>query len=270
MICHNAVTLLIPILAFPKHKVAFHCLLLVQFLVAHLALAMDTTEERQGFVALSDGKSFDGWEQSGNWVIEDGAFYRKSRGGSLTYTVAVVPDDFELRFEWKVSEGCNSGVYFRPGQVEYQVLDNQGSPYGENARQAAASLFFCMAPSKDATRPVGQWNTAGIVCKGSVIDHWLNGERVLSFDYDDPKWKWYVELLAARGGNLTGRKGQLWLQDHGQDVWFRNLRWRTIPKDEVIVPDANFEPMSVTGQALTKEEARVNSMLEAKAKSTKQ
>ncbi|GEM_PF-1016555 len=221
------------------------------------------------FKSLFDGKTFDGWEHSGNWVIEEGAFYRKSRGGSLTYTADQVPDDFELRFEWKVSAGCNSGVYYRPGQVEYQVLDNIGSPYGENARQAAASLFFCMAPSKDATLPVGQWNTARIICQGSVIEHWLNGERVLSFDYNDPKWNWFVQLLDARGGDLTGRGGQLWLQDHGQDVWFRNLRWREIPEGEVIVPAPDFEPMPVTGQALAKEEARVKSMLQAKQKAAK-
>ncbi len=223
------------------------------------------TKPESAFTPIFDGKSFDGWEQSGNWVIEDGAFYRNARGGSLKYTAARVPDDFELRFDWKVSEGCNSGVYCRPGQVEYQVLDNIGSPYGENARQAAASLFFCMAPSKDATRAVGEWNTARILCKGSVIEHWLNGERVLSFDYEDSKWAWYVDLLAARGGDLTGRNGQLWLQDHGQDVWFRNLRWRTIPADEVIEPEPYFEPMPVTGEALEKEDARVKSMLEAKA-----
>ena len=224
------------------------------------------TKPESAFTSIFDGKTFDGWEQSGNWVIEDGAFYRKSRGGNLAYTAAEVPDDFELRFDWKVSAGCNSGVYYRPGQVEYQVLDNVGSPYGENARQAAASLFFCMAPSRDATQPVGQWNTARIICQGSVIEHWLNGERVLSFDYDDPKWDWYIRLLAARGGDLTGRKGQLWLQDHGQDVWFRNLRWRELPKDEVIVPEPYFEPMPVTGQALSKEEARVKAMLEAREK----
>ncbi|WP_390621412.1 family 16 glycoside hydrolase [Rubripirellula reticaptiva] len=222
------------------------------------------------FTPIFDGKTFDGWEQSGNWVIDHGAFYRKSRGGNLTYTATAVPDDFELRFDWKVSAGCNSGVYYRPGQVEYQVLDNVGSPYGENARQAAASLFFCMAPSKDATQPMGSWNTARIICQGSVIEHWLNGERVLSFDYADPKWQWYIQLLAARGGDLTGRKGQLWLQDHGQDVWFRNLRWREIPQDEVIVAEPYFEPMPVTGQALAKEEARVKAMLEAKEKAAKQ
>jgi hypothetical protein len=228
------------------------------------------TKPESAFTPIFDGKSFDGWEQSGNWVIEDGAFYRKSGGGPLTYTATAVPDDFELRFDWKVSAGCNSGVYYRPGQVEYQVLDNAGSPYGENARQAAASLFFCMAPSRDATQPVGQWNTARIICQGSVIEHWLNGERVLSFDYDDPKWNWYIQLLAARGGDLTGRKGQLWLQDHGQDVWFRNLRWRVIPKDEVIVPEPYFEPMPVTGQALAQEQARVKAMLEAREKAANQ
>lgn len=220
----------------------------------------------RGFSPLCDGRSFAGWQHAGNWVIEDGVFYRKSKGGSLTYTAETVPDDFELRFDWKVSPGCNSGLYYRPGQVEYQVLDNAGSPYGENARQAAASLFFCMAPSKDATRPVGEWNSARVICQGTVIEHWLNGERVLSFDSADPKWKWYVDLLAIRGGDLSGRGGRLSLQDHGQEVWFRNLRWRRIPESERIEPDAAFTPMPVTGAALEKEEARVKSMLEGKGK----
>jgi hypothetical protein len=232
---------------------------------AHLA-ALDPEEIAMGFSPLGDGETFEGWQHSGNWVYDGDAFYRKEKGGSLIYVEANVPDDFELRFEWKVSEGCNSGVYYRPGQVEYQILDNVGSPYGENARQAAASLFFCMAPKKDATRPIGEWNTARILCKGSVIEHWLNEERVLSFDYEDPKWAWYVELLAIRGGDLTGRGGRISLQDHGQDVWFRNLRWREIPEGEAIAPDPDFEPMPVTGNALAKEEARVRGMLEAKAK----
>ncbi len=228
---------------------------------------MSEAESQQGFVALFDGASFDGWEHGGNWKIEEGAFYRASKGGALTYKRKPVPDDFELRFEWKVSKGCNSGVYYRPGQVEYQVLDNVDSPYGENPRQAAASLFFCMAPSKDATRPVGQWNTGRVVCKGSVIQHWLNGEKVLDFDYSDPKWAAMVELLTIRGGDLSGRGGELWLQDHGQPVWYRNLRWRQIPADEQLTPSAEFQPMPVPPGPLAKEQARVQRMLEqAKAK----
>lgn len=216
------------------------------------------------FVELFDGKSFDGWQHGGNWRIEQGAFYRASGGGPLTYKRDVVPDDFELRFEWKVSEGCNSGVYYRPGQVEYQVLDNVGSPYGENPRQAAASLFFCMAPSKDATRPVGQWNSARVLCKGTVIQHWLNGQKVLDFDYTDPKWADMVELLTIRGGDLTGRGGELWLQDHGQPVWYRSLSWRVIPGDEILEASDDFEPMPIPPAALAKERQRVEAMLRQK------
>ncbi|MCB1062998.1 MAG: DUF1080 domain-containing protein, partial [Verrucomicrobiae bacterium] len=147
-------------------------------------------------------------------------------------------------------------------QYEYQVLDNIGSPYGENPRQAAASLFFCMAPSKDATKPVGQWNEGRVVGKGTVIEHWLNGEKVISFDYTDPKWAKEIELLRIRGADLAARGGQLWLQDHGADVWFRNLRMREIPADEVVTADPSFQPMPVPPAALEKEEARVRGMLE--------
>ena len=229
-----------------------------------LALVIGTNfSSAQQFTPLFDGQTFNGWKHGGNWVIEDGAFYRRAKGGPLTYTAAKVPDDFELRFEWKVSQGCNSGVYYRPGQVEYQILDNVHSPYGENPRQAAAALFFCMAPARDATRPHGEWNTGRIVCKGSVIQHWLNGQKVIDFDYTDPKWAEMVKLLRIRGGDLTARGGQLWLQDHGQDVWFRNLRWRVIPAEEKLTPDPKFQPLPIPPAALAKEQARVKRMVEA-------
>ena len=143
------------------------------------------------------------------------------------------------------------------------VLDNVNSPYGENPRQAAASLFFCMAPSKDATKPFGEWNTGRVLCKGTVIEHWLNGERVLSFDYTDPKWAKEIELLRIRGADLADRGGKLWLQDHGADVWFRKLRMREIPEEEIIVADPAFKPMPVPPAALEKENERVRKMLEA-------
>jgi hypothetical protein len=235
----------------------------LEWLTQETAATKPANAKTDGFESLFDGASCTGWEQKGNWVIEDGAFYRKAKGGPLTYTAKTVPDDFELRFEWKVSKGCNSGVYYRPGQVEYQVLDNVNSPYGENPRQAAASLFFCMAPSKDATKPLGEWNEGRVVCKGTVIQHWLNGEKVIDFDYTDPKWSKEVELLHIRGGNLAGRGGNLWLQDHGADVWFRNIRLRTIPKDEQLIR-SEFTPMPVPAAALEKENARVQQMLKAK------
>ncbi|MEM6981324.1 MAG: DUF1080 domain-containing protein, partial [Planctomycetota bacterium] len=159
-----------------------------------------TRGDEPGFTALTQADSLAGWRHSGNWKIEDDVITRTGKGGSLTYTARTVPDNFELRFEWKIAKGSNSGVYYRPGQYEYQILDNDSHRDGQNPRTSAASLYFCMPPSHDATAPVGQWNQARIVCKGTIIQHWLQGEPVVSFDYADPKWSDEVELLRRRGG----------------------------------------------------------------------
>ena len=204
------------------------------------------------FETLFNGKDFSGWEQKGNWVFEEGAIFRKDKGGSLVYKAKPIPDDFELRFEWKISEKGNSGVYYRPGQYEYQVLHNQGHPDGRNPRTSAASVYFCMPPSKDATRTQGEWNQARIVCKGTVIQHWLNGEKVVDFDYANPKWAAEVELLRVRGGNLSARGAFLSLQDHGDLVWYRDILLRTIPAAEKLESD-NIIPAAVPEAMLEKE-----------------
>ncbi len=252
----------------PLYSAMAFLVLLLATLVPQMAHAtdLDPEEKRLGFVCLFDGETFTGWKQSGNWIIQEGAMVRVRPRGNLVYEERTVPDDFELRFEWKAAKGCNSGVYYRPGQVEYQILDDENSPYGENPRQSAASLFFCMAPSQRAGRPHGEWNTARILCQGTVIEHWLNEKRVLSFDYADPKWSQEVELLRIRGGDLTGRGGKFLLQDHGQDVAFRNLRLREIPPEEKLIPDPEFQPMPIPPAALKKEEARVRRMLEQSGK----
>lgn len=241
----------------------FSCTLIVVLTLTCLPPGK-AADEPAGFVSLFDGVSFAGWAHGGNWVVEDGAFFRNAAGGPLTYTAARVPDDFELRFEWKVSPGCNSGVYYRPGQYEYQILDNVRSPYGANPRQSAGALFFCMPPSRDATRPAGEWNTGRVKGKGTVIEHWVNGERVLSFDYTDPQWREQVALLKLRGADLAARGGTLWLQDHGQPVWFRALRWREIPAEETLTADPDFRPLPVTGEALKQEQERVKRMQAAR------
>ncbi len=188
-------------------------------------------EKNAGFELLFNGKDLEGWEQKGNWKVEDGVFGRAGQGGGITYKVKPIPGNFELRFDWKVGPGSNSGVYYRPGQYEYQVLDNAKHGDGKNPRTSAASLYFCMPPSKDATKPVGEWNSGRIVCQGTVIQHWLNGEKVIDFDYTDTKYAWEVELLDIRGADLAKRGAQLSLQDHGDPVWYRNVKLRTLSAD---------------------------------------
>jgi len=219
-------------------------------------------ERKLGFKLLFDGKTFKDWTQGGNWVIEDAALFCRDKGGDVYFVKDYVPDDFELRFEWKVAKGVNSGVLYRPGQVEYQVLDNPNSNYGRNPRTMAGAIFFCMAPSRDVSRPFGEWNEGRIVCKGTVIQHWLNGVKIIDFDYADPRWAHNVSLLRARGwappysGDLAARRGFLRLQFHGGHVWYRSLRWRIIPKGEAL-PCANLAEMPMTEEALKIEQSRI-------------
>lgn len=227
-------------------------------------------EKSAGFELLYDGKTLDGWKHSGNWMVDDsGALTRQGKGGSLVYTVEKVPDDFELRFEWKVGEGSNSGIYYRPTQYEYQILDNGKHADGRNPRTSAASLYFCVQPSHDATKAVGEWNAGRIVCKGTVVQHWLNGEKVVGFDYADPANAFHVDLLTKRGGDLTARGANLSLQDHGDAVWYRSIRMRPLgDEDELDLTPVTPEELSadVLAAEATKLEGIVKKREAAKAK----
>ena len=212
--------------------------------------SLSDAEQKAGFELLFNGKNLDGWKQNGNWKIEGDSFGRFDKGGGITFDTKPVPDDFELKFDWKVGAGSNSGVYYRPGQYEYQVLDNSKHRDGQNPRTSAASLYFCMPPSKDATKPVGEWNSGRIVCKGTVIQHWLNGEAVVDFDYTDERYAWEVELLKIRGADLSKRGLKLHLQDHGDPVWYRNIKLRTLGADD------KLERQNVTPAAVPEEKLK--------------
>lgn len=244
----------------------FHTLPYAVFVfVCQFAQAQSPLSEQErtlGFKSIFDGSSLEKWSQKGNWVVEDGAICRKEKGGSLVFAGQPVPDDFELRFEWKISNKGNSGVYYRPGQYEYQILDNAGHPDGKNPRTSAASLYFCMPPAKDLTRPVGEWNEARIVCKGTVIQHWLNGEKALDFDYADPRWEKEVNLLRIRGGDVHSRGSSLQFQDHGDAVWYRAVRIREIPSQEQLVSE-NIKPAPVPQEMLQKEQRFIESKIAA-------
>lgn len=88
----------------------------------------------------------------------------------------------------------------------------------------------------------------------------------MSFDYADPTWADMVKLLRFAVRISMARGGRLWLQDYGQDVWFRRLRWREIPEEERVTADPKFVPLPVTGEALKKKQVRVRRMLAGRKK----
>ena len=230
--------------------------------------SLSQAERAAGFEQLFNGQNFDGWKHSGNWQVKDGVISREGRGGSLVYTTKKIPDDFELRFQWKVGKGSNSGVYYRPGQYEYQILDNDVHADGKNPRTSAASLYFCMAPSHDATKPVGEWNDGRIVCKGTIVQHWLNGKKVIHLDYTDPKWTFNLDMLKKRGADLKSRGANLSLQDHGDPVWYRAIKLRELSADDKLDMKP-VTPAKIADDVLEAERKKLEGIVSRRQKAAK-
>lgn len=143
--------------------------------------------------------------------------------------------DFELRFEWKVSPGANSGVMYRVSETEpasymtgpeYQVLDNAKHPDGRRAETSAASLYALYPAVGAAAKPVGEYNEARIVVRGKHLEHWLNGKKVVETEINGEDWNKRIGSSKFKGWKKFGQnaEGHIVLQDHGDRVWYRNIR----------------------------------------------
>lgn len=192
-----------------------------------------------GEIALFNGKDFTGWTTAAGkaptegWVVEDGVLHRKTKGGDLFSDKEY--GDFTLVWEWKVGKAGNSGLKYRvqsyPSKgmlgLEYQMLDDQNHPDAKNGttHQTAALYDFFPASADKKLNPVGEWNTSKLVQKGTHIEHWLNGAKVLDVDTASEAFK--TALAASKFKNVPGfsanPKGKLMIQDHGDEVWVRKM-----------------------------------------------
>ena len=213
---------------------------------------------------LFDGSSFTGWRgieteviPVGHWTIEDGVIRKIASadvptaadgqplvGGDIM-TVATY-SDFELSFEWKVAPGANSGIKYNVSQVmsvesipttaalgfEYQVLDDDLHPDALNGETRQAGALYDMIPPKaeKPLRPVGEFNEGRIVFVNGHGEHWLNGMKVLEYDVGSERFE--ALLAASKYAPIDGfsdlRSGHIVLQDHSDDVWYRNIQIRVI------------------------------------------
>ena len=202
-------------------------------------------EREQGFESLFDGSSLAGWhlyrkpgQAVTGWQVIDGAITRTSAGGDLVSDREY--GDFDLRMEWKISPGGNSGIFYRGDEsqpaiywtaIEYQVLDNERHPDGRNGKDRWASAVYGMyPPTSVATRPVGEWNQARIVARGAHVEHWLNGVKVADYELWTPAWKARVAQTKFKDwpGYGMAPKGHIGLQDHGDEVSYRKIRIREL------------------------------------------
>lgn len=231
--------------------------------------AADTSAEAE-WVSLFDGSSFDGWRGLGrddvpsdHWVIEDGAI-RKVASGEVPVQADGQPleggdliteqtfDDFEFEFEWKVAEGANSGIKYNVSEdmstafppehaalgFEYQVLDDANHPDAKTERghlRVAGALYDMIPPTTSAAKPVGEWNQGRIIFDGNHGEHWLNGVKVVEYDLESARFDSLLDAskYAPIEGFADRREGHIVLQDHGDNVWFRDLRIRDLSPESM-------------------------------------
>ncbi len=197
-------------------------------LLAGLLLLFPVAAMAAGPVPLADWVALSGGPLPPNWTISNGVIAHNPGGGDIRTTAQY--GDFALDFEWQISPGGNSGVFYRASAgndlngPEYQILDNGGHSDGKNPITSAASAYAVYPPSADVTRPVGQWNAGRIVVEGRHVEHWLNGVHVLSYELGSPDWAARVAASKFKGTAYgQAPEGYIVLQDHGAVVAYRNV-----------------------------------------------
>lgn len=208
-------------------------------------------EKAAGWKLLFDGKTTQGWrayqsrEMTPNWQAIDGALVRvkggeggKGAGGGDDIVTVDDYENFELSLEWKIVAVGNSGVLYHVSEEpetawhfapEVQLLDNKPHPTRDK-RQLAGACYDLYAPSKDATKSVGQWNQLRIKVDHNKVTHWLNGEQITEYEIGSADWKDRVSKSKFKDKPkfATFKTGPICLQDHSDRIEFRNIKVRKI------------------------------------------
>lgn len=211
---------------------------------------LTAAEKQAGWKLLFDGKTLNGWRgykkpaaEGLRWRAIDGNLALppaegKDTRGALDVITTDKYGDFELQWEWKISPGGNSGVkYFVLEDMdaaighEYQVIDDSKHPDAKlRDNRRTGSLYDALAAPAAKTKPVGEYNHSRVLVRGKHVEHWLNGDKILEYELESPaleKAKHESKFKnVARWG--TKVRGHLLFQDHGDQVWYRNIKVRDL------------------------------------------
>jgi hypothetical protein len=208
--------------------------------------ALTEAEKAAGWKLLFDGEdasaSWRGYKKEAlpaGWVVEDGTLIRREKGGDIITREQF--ESFELSIEWKISEGGNSGIMFK-------VLETDGPPWatGPEAQiqdnnkghdpQKAGWMYALYPASVDTTKPVGEWNHFVLQCVKTPTgtyrcEHTMNGTKYVEYEIGSEEWNEKVAKtkFASKPGFAKAAAGHICLQDHGNEVAFRNIKIRVIP-----------------------------------------
>ena len=223
------------------------------------ANTLSAEEKAAGWSLLWDGKTSEGWRSvrgpdfpTGGWEIKDGVLIINETGGAESVSAGDIItqakySNFELQLEFKITPGANSGIKTfvdpdlnkGPGSAigpEFQILDDERHPdakLGRDGNRTIGSLYdMKTAPATKKVMPVGEWNHARILSDNKRLTYWLNGEKTIEIERGGKEWRDLVAIskykIWPNFGELT--EGHILLQDHGNQVFYRNIKIRDFSK----------------------------------------
>jgi hypothetical protein len=215
------------------------------------ANTLSSIETNEGWQLLFDGNTTNGWHTYGKsgvgaaWKVVDSSLFldttykvsgQSNDGGDIVTNEEF--ENFHLKVDWKIAPKGNSGIIFYIQEdttkykqtwhtgMEMQVLDNTGHADAQINKHRAGDLYDLIASSKEAQKPAGEWNHVEIISKNGKLDFFLNGVNIVSTTLWDDNWSNLIANSKFKDmpGFGTFRKGKIALQDHGDNVWFRNIK----------------------------------------------
>lgn len=200
---------------------------------------LSAPERAAGFTLLFDGRTIEHWRgyraaglPAQGWVVRDAAIVHEARGGGGDLVTTEEYADFDFRFAFRVAPKANSGVIWHVLETEdqtyktgpeYQIIDDLGSKPG--GKHAVGALYDLVPATDKEVRAAGRWNEGRVVIQDGRVQHWLNGQKLVDVPCRGPEWEQMVAASKFKNWPFgkTG-KGRLALQDHGDEVAYRNLR----------------------------------------------
>ena len=222
--------------------------------VSTSANTLTAAEKRAGWQLIFDGKTLNGWHAYGKksvgqgWNIDGNALHLDpAKKAAMNPTsedlmTAEEYDNFHLKLDWKISPNGNSGIIFNVNEdvakyaapwltgPEMQVVDNEGHPDGRIIKHQAGDLYDLVSVSKKTVKPVGEWNAIEIISNKGKLDFYMNGEHVVNTTMWNASWKNMLANSKFKDYKDFGvyKKGRIALQDHGDHVWYRNIKIRKL------------------------------------------
>ncbi|MCD6597290.1 MAG: DUF1080 domain-containing protein [Bacteroidales bacterium] len=206
------------------------------------------TEREDGWQLLFDGETTNGWrgfnrESIGTgWTVENGFLVAPGLGGDIGGDVIYEEqfENFDLKLEWKITQGGNSGIFFHVLEgdydavyatgPEYQIIDDIGFPQKLEDWQTSGANYAINPPENAKIKPAGEWNSSEIIVNGPHVVHYLNGIKVVEYDLWTKEWEELVNKSKWKNFPDYGKahKGHIGLQDHGNKIYFRNIKIKVL------------------------------------------